>query len=192
MFQIGKTLVSETLIEQDFVCNLSACKGACCIEGEAGAPLTLEEAQWLKRNQSKIEPFLPENGRVALKTHGAFIKIDSGEYETPLVNARECAYTHFEPDGSAHCGIERAHQAGAVDMKKPISCHLYPVRVRDYTEFSAVNYHRWPICDDACTLGAELKVPAYLFVKDALVRKFGQDWYDELCLVAKTHLDQKK
>lgn len=192
MFQIGKTLVSEVLIDQDFVCNLNACKGACCVEGEAGAPLSAQEAHWLVENQSKIEPFLPQAGIEALNAQGAFVHLETGEYETPLVQGKECAYTHFEPDGSAHCGIERAYKAGAVEVQKPISCHLYPVRVQDYSEFSAVNYHRWPICSDACVLGASLKVPVYQFVKEALIRKFGADWYDELTLVAKTYKNQRE
>lgn len=190
MFQIGKTLVSESLIDQDFVCNLKACKGACCVEGEAGAPLSEQEALWLSENQSKLQPYLPKAGVEALNKQGAFIQLDSGEFETPLVAGKECAYTHFEPDGSAHCGIERAYKAGAVEVQKPISCHLYPVRVQDYSEFSAVNYHRWPICSDACVLGASLKVPVYQFVKDALIRKFGEDWYQELSLVAEMHKAQ--
>jgi len=192
MFQIGKTLVSEALIDQDFVCNLNACKGACCVEGEAGAPLSAQEANWLVENQSKIEPFLPQAGIEALNAQGAFIHLETGEYETPLVQGKECAYTHFEPDGSAHCGIERAYKAGSVEVQKPISCHLYPVRVQDYSEFSAVNYHRWPICSDACVLGTSLKVPVYQFVKEALIRKFGTDWYDELTLVAKTYKNQRE
>jgi len=192
MFQIGKTLVSEALIDQDFVCNLNACKGACCVEGEAGAPLSEQEAQWLAENQSKIEPFLPQAGIEALNAQGAFIHLETGEYETPLVQGKECAYTHFEPDGSAHCGIERAYKAGSVEVQKPISCHLYPVRVQDYSEFSAVNYHRWPICSDACVLGTSLKVPVYQFVKEALIRKFGTYWYDELTLVAKTYKNQRE
>ena len=192
MFQIGKTLVSEALIDQDFVCNLNACKGACCVEGEAGAPLSAQEANWLVENQSKIEPFLPQAGIEALNAQGAFVHLETGEYETPLVQGKECAYTHFEPDGSAHCGIERAYKAGSVEVQKPISCHLYPVRVQDYSEFSAVNYHRWPICSDACVLGTSLKVPVYQFVKEALIRKFGTDWYDELTLVAKTYKNQRE
>lgn len=192
MFQIGKTLVSEAIIDQEFVCNLSACKGACCVEGEAGAPLTTDEALWLKEHQSLLEPYLPASGIEALQKQGAYLQLETGEYETPLVDGRECVYTHFEPDGSAHCGIERAYKAGVVDFQKPISCHLYPVRVQEYSEFSAVNYHRWPICSDACTLGAQLKVPVYQFVKDALIRKFGKDWYQELTLVAKTYNAQNK
>lgn len=190
MFQIGKTLVSEAIIYEEFVCNLRACKGACCVEGEAGAPLTSDEAQWLKEHQSLIEPFLPQPGIQALNEQGAFIQIETGEYETPLVQGKECAYTHFEPDGSAHCGIERAYKAGVVDLRKPVSCHLYPVRVQEYSEFSAVNYHRWPICSDACALGASLKVPVYQFVKEALIRKFGEDWFQELSLVADTYKAQ--
>lgn len=192
MFQIGKTLVSEALIDQEFVCNLSACKGACCVEGEAGAPLTVDEAQWLERHLTEIEPYLPEAGIKVIKEQGAYIKLETGEFETPLVGGKECVYTHFEPDGSAHCGIERAHKAGAVDLRKPISCHLYPVRVQEYSEFSAVNYHRWPICSDACSLGASLKVPVYQFVKEALIRKFGEDWYQELTLVAETYKVQNE
>lgn len=192
MFQIGKTLVSEALIDQEFVCNLSACKGACCVEGEAGAPLTADEAQWLEDHLVEIEPYLPVAGINAIKEQGAYIKLETGELETPLVDGKECVYTHFAPDGSAHCGIERAHKAGAVDLRKPISCHLYPVRVQEYSEFSAVNYHRWPICSDACVLGASLKVPVYQFVKDALIRKFGEDWYQELTLVAETYKAQNE
>ncbi len=191
MFQIGKTIVSESIIDNEFICNLSACKGACCVRGEAGAPLTSDEAQWLSDNRSTIESFLPESGRDALQEQGAFLKNGSGEYETPLVQGRECAYTYFETDGSAHCGIERAHKEGEVTLLKPISCHLYPLRIQDYSEFSAVNYHHWSICSDACALGAHLKIPVYQFVKDALILKFGQDWYDELCRVAKTYSNQK-
>jgi hypothetical protein len=101
-----------------------------------------------------------------------------------LVEGAECAYVTFTDKGIASCGIEDAYNAGKIDWKKPISCHLYPVRVQDYTEFAAVNYHKWPICDDACSLGKELQVPVYKFVKEALIRKFGEDWYMELEKVA--------
>ena len=109
---------------------------------------------------------------------------DLGELETPLVNGKDCAYVNFTENGTSSCGIEDAFNAGQVDFRKPISCHLYPVRVQDFSEFAAVNYHKWPICDDACTLGATLKVPVYKFVKDALIRKYGNDRYTELEKVA--------
>ena len=184
MFQLGKTLVSEDIIEKDFVCNLSTCKGACCIDGDAGAPLEEEEVQILKDIYPKVKPFMRPEGIKAVEAQGTSIVTNDNDLETPLINDADCAYVTFNEKGTALCAIEEAYNKGDIDWKKPISCHLYPIRVQDYSEFSAVNYHRWSICDDACTLGAELQVPIYKFVKEALVRKFGQDWYAELEKVA--------
>jgi hypothetical protein len=184
MFQLGKTIVSEDLIEKEFVCNLGACKGACCVEGSAGAPVTKEEVNILKEIYPKVKPFLRPEGIAAIEAQGTHVVSDLNELETPLVNGNECAYVTFTDHGIASCGIEDAYNAGEVPFQKPISCHLYPVRVQDYSEFSAVNYHKWPICNDACTLGKELQVPVYKFVKEALIRKFGKNWYAELEKVA--------
>lgn len=184
MFQLGKTIVSEEIIDNDFVCNLSACKGACCIDGEAGAPLEPEEVSILKSIYPQVKPYLRPEGIAAIEKQGTSISTEDGELETPLIDGADCAYVTFDEKGIALCGIEEAYNDGAIDWKKPVSCHLYPVRVKDYSEFSAVNYHRWPICDDACTLGRELQVPVYKFVKEALIRKFGEDWYIELEKVA--------
>ena len=112
-------------------------------------------------------------------------KYGEAEWETPLVNKSECAYVVFSNEGIAKCGLEEAYNDGATTWKKPISCHMYPVRTREYSEFTAVNYHQWEICDPACSLGNELKVPIYKFVKEALIRKFGETWYSELEEVAK-------
>ena len=187
MFQLGKTIVSEDLIEKDFVCNLGACKGECCIAGEAGAPVTDEEVLILKEIYPKVKPFLRPEGIASIEAQGTHVVSDLDELETPLVNGKECAYVSFSDNGIAGCGIEDAYNAGAVNFKKPISCHLYPVRVQDYSEFAAVNYHKWPICNDACSLGNELKVPVYKFVKEALIRKFGEDWYAGLDKVAQNY-----
>ena len=186
MFQLGKTIVSEDIIEKEFVCNLSVCKGKCCIDGEAGAPLEEEELKILLDIYPKIKPFLRPEGIAAIENQGLFIT-NEGEYETTLINEKECAYAIFDKNNTAKCGIEEAYNQGEINWKKPISCHLYPVRIMDYSEFSAVNYHKWPICDDACTLGKELQVPVYKFVKEALIRKFGEDWYSELEKVAKNY-----
>jgi len=180
MFQLGKTLVSEAIIEKDFVCNLSSCKGICCVEGDAGAPLEKKEIQILKDIYPKVKPFMTAKGIAVIDTEGTSITTKNGELETPLINNAACAYTIFDDKGVAGCAIEKAHSEGVIDWKKPISCHLYPIRVKDYSEFSAVNYHSWNICSDACTLGNELKVPVYKFVKNALIRKFGEKWYAEL------------
>ncbi|MBP1838450.1 DUF3109 family protein [Formosa algae] len=187
MFQIGKTIVSEEIIEKDFLCNLSACKGQCCIDGDAGAPLDSEEIKILEDIYPKVKPFLRQKGIEAIEAQGTYITTDFGDYETPLINGADCAYVIFDKKGTALCAIEEAYNQGEVTWKKPVSCHLYPIRIKDFTEFSAVNYDRWEICDDACTLGKELQVPIYKFVKEALIRKFGEDWYMELEKVAATY-----
>ncbi|WP_435135224.1 DUF3109 family protein [Formosa sp. A9] len=187
MFQLGKTIVSEEIIEKDFVCNLTACKGACCIDGDAGAPLEQDEVTILEEIYPKVKPFLRPEGIAAIASQGTSIVTEDGEFETPLIDGADCAYVIFDTKGTALCGIEEAYNRGEIDWKKPVSCHLYPIRVKDFTEFSAVNYDRWHICDDACTLGKELQVPIYKFVKAALIRKFGEDWYLELEKVAATY-----
>ena len=180
MIQLGKTLISEDIIENDFVCNLTACKGACCVEGQSGAPLESEETEILAAIFEQVRPFLRPEGVQAIITQGSFVKGDDGEWETPLVNNRECAYVIFDSGGIAKCGLEEAYNRGATTWKKPISCHLYPIRVKEYSQFTAVNYHKWTICDPACSLGNELQQPIYKFVKEALIRKFGEAWYSEL------------
>jgi hypothetical protein len=180
MFQLGKTIVSDDVLKKDFVCNLTACKGVCCVAGEAGAPLEREELAILEEEYENIKPYLRPEGIAALEAQGTWVERENGELETPLVNGAECAYTTFKEDGTALCGIEAAYRDGATGFYKPISCHLYPVRVQNYTDFKAVNYHKWQICDDACTLGEELGVPVYKFLKESLIRKFGAAWYQEL------------
>lgn len=184
MFQLGKTIISEEIIEKDFVCNLNSCKGACCIEGDAGAPVEEDEEKILQEIYPKVKPYLRPEGIKAIEEQGTSIRTKNNEIETPLINNADCAYVIFDKKGTALCGIEEAYNQGDISWKKPVSCHLYPVRVQDYSEFSAVNYHKWEICDDGCTLGKELQVPVYKFVKQALIRKFGEDWYNELEQVA--------
>lgn len=187
MFQLGKILVSEEIIENNFVCNLSACKGACCVDGDAGAPLEEEETEILVDIYSKVKPFLRPEGIRAIEEQGAFIKGEDGEWETPLVNKSECAYVIFSEGGIAKCGLEEAYEKGATKWKKPVSCHLYPIRVKEYSQLTAVNYHKWQLCDPACQLGESLQVPIYKFVKEGLIRKFGEKWYNELEVAAKDH-----
>ncbi len=183
MFQLGKTIVSEDILEKEFVCNLSACIGACCIDGDAGAPLTDEETKILNEIYPKIKPYLRPEGIKAIEEQGTSVTGWDGELETTLINGQDCAYVVFDGK-TALCGIEQAYNEGVVDWKKPISCHLYPIRIKEFSDFSAVNYDRWDICNDACSLGKELSVPVYKFVKEALIRRFGQEWYEELESVA--------
>jgi len=187
VIQLGKTIVSEDILDKDFACNLAACKGACCVDGDAGAPVEDAECNILKDIYPKVKPFMRAEGIKAVKQQGVFTTNKAGEHETPLVKGAECAYVIFDNKNIALCAIEEAYNCGEINWKKPISCHLYPVRVQDYSEFAAVNYHKWPICDDACTLGVALQMPVYKFVKQALIRKFGEDWYAELEKVAKDY-----
>ena len=188
MFQLGKTIISEDIIEKQFMCNLSACKGECCIDGDAGAPLEESELQILEDIFPKVKPFLRKEGIKSIEEQGIYTTNEDGEHETPLINGADCAYVIFDENEVAMCAIEEAYNQGEISFKKPVSCHLYPIRVRDYNEFSAINYHEWEICGDACALGRELKVPVYKFAKPALIRKFGENWYKELEEVAKNNV----
>ena len=188
MFQLGKTIISEDIIDKDFVCNLSACKGVCCVEGDAGAPLEKEEIKILETIYPKVKPFLRKEGVEAIEQQGTSITTEFGDFETPLINGADCAYVIFDDKKTALCAIEETYNQGIINWKKPLSCHLYPIRVKTYSEFSAVNYDKWEICDDACTLGKKLQIPIYKFVKEALIRKFGKDWYVELEEVAKKRI----
>lgn len=183
MFQIGNTIVSDDVLEKEFVCNLTACKGQCCIDGDAGAPLDENETAILEDIYPIIKPYLRPEGIDAIENQGTWVVGEDGTFETPLINNKECAYVIFDGP-TALCGIEQAYNEGLVKWKKPISCHLYPIRIKEFSQFSAVNYNRWHICDDACTLGKELEVPAYKFLKEPLIRKFGESWYNELETVA--------
>ena len=180
MIQIGSTLVSDDLLTEAFVCDLNACKGACCVEGEYGAPLTQDEADELAQLKDQIAPYLSDEGKATIADQGAWVTGEDGELETPLMPTGHCAYVIEDADKKLKCGLETVHQEGVLSFKKPLSCHLYPVRVQQYSSFEAVNYHRWDICGAACALGSSLKVKVYVFVKEALVRKFGEEWYAAL------------
>ncbi len=181
MIAIGDALISEDILEKAFVCDLTKCKGACCVEGDAGAPLEEQEVEILKDIYADVKPFLRPEGVQAIEQLGTAVRDpEDGEWVTPLVNNAECAYVIFDDKGVTKCGIEKAWEQGAVAWRKPVSCHLYPIRIDTYPSYDAVNYHKWEICSPACTLGAELKVPVYKFTKDALIRKYGPVWYNEL------------
>jgi len=190
MIVIGDKLVSDDLVAKDFVCNLSACKGQCCVLGDEGAPITEEEASILDDIYEDVEEYLTPEGIKAIKEQGKFIVGQKGALAVTLIEDencdydKACAFVHFDEKGIAKCGIEIAHYAGKIDFLKPVSCHLYPIRINEYEGFEAVNYEKWDICDPACTLGKELQVPVYRFLKDSLIRKYGEDFYEELTAAA--------
>jgi hypothetical protein len=185
MIAIGETLVSEDVIEKKFVCDLTACKGACCVKGDYGAPLEEAELEVFDKIYPKVKKYMTEYGIKAVEKQGKYLKYETGEWVTPLIKGRECAYTYFDDDGTAKCAIEKAYLEGKVDYKKPISCHLYPIRINvQRNKLEAVNYDRWSICKPACKLGESLKVPVYKFLKEPLIRKYGKDWYKALEVAA--------
>lgn len=185
MIKIGDTLISDDVIEEFFVCDIKKCKGACCVEGDLGAPLEESELDELKQNFNGIAPFLTDAGRYEIEKQGLYVFDFEGDYSTPTIKGNECAYAIYDEKEVLKCGIELAYENGKSDFNKPISCHLYPVRVSKNITNIAVNYDQWHICNPACILGRELKVPVYIFLRDALIRKFGKEWYDQLEVYAK-------
>jgi Protein of unknown function (DUF3109) len=184
MIIIGETLVSEELFENHFVCDLNACKGACCIEGDSGAPLEAEELTNLEEVWEMVKPYMRPEGIKAIEELGLYQMDGDGDLVTTLVDGnKECAFVIFDSSGVAKCALENAYNDGKTNWKKPISCHLYPVRLQQLTAYMAVNYHRWGLCDPACALGSQLKVPIFKFLKEPLIRKFGEAWYEEAELV---------
>lgn len=191
MIAIGNTLISEDILMRYFVCDIASCQGACCVEGDAGAPLEPQEIDILNEIWPLVQPFIPESGVKAIEEQGTFVYDEDGDRVTPLMDGKHCAYTVFTPQGSAQCGIELAWKAGKIKFQKPISCHLYPIRITQLSDGTdALNYHRWQICKAACSHGENLKVPLYRFLREPLIRKYGQVWYDELAEVADAYLAQ--
>ena len=180
MIQIDDKLISEDLFSEEFVCNLAKCKGICCVEGDAGAPLDEDETKILDEIYPKIKSYLRPEGIQAIEEQGTYTLDFEGDLVTPLVNNAECAYVIFDEKGYTKCAIEKAYEDGVINWQKPISCHLYPIRITEYSNFSAINYHEWDICSDACTLGKELGVKVYQFLKKPLIRKYGEDFYQTL------------
>ena len=180
IIEIGDKLVSTELFEKEFVCNLKACKGACCEEGDDGAPLTLDEVDLLEEHIDEIKPYMTEEGKAQIEETGVFYMDRDNEPVTTLNKGKECSFVRTGKDGILECTIDRAHTDGKISFNKPLSCHLYPIRVKSYRSFSSLNYDKWPICDDACKLGEELGVQVYKFLKDPLIRAYGEAFYKEL------------
>lgn len=181
MIVIGDTILSDDIVEKAFVCDLNKCKGACCVEGDLGAPLEEEEKAVIEEAYKVVKPYLTEEGIKAIEEQGAFIRDFEGDFSTPLIeNTGACAYAIQDENKMWKCGIELAWKEGKTSFRKPVSCHLYPARIKEYGAYYAVNYDRWDICSAACTLGEHLQVPVYKFLKDALIRRFGKGWYEDL------------
>jgi hypothetical protein len=179
MIIVGDCIISENIAEKKFCCDLGKCKGCCCIEGDAGAPLEKREISILEKIYPQVKPYMEEMGIAEVEKNGVSALDMNDELCTPLVDGRECVYVCWE-DGVAKCAIEKAYLDKKIDFQKPVSCHLYPIRVDNYNDFKAVNYHEWDICECAVKLGNEVGEPLYKYLKEPLIRKFGKQWYEEL------------
>ena len=182
MIKLDNTIISDDLRDVFFCCDLPKCKGACCIEGDAGAPLEELEISLLEDYIDEIKPFMVEGGIREIQNIGVFDYDALGKFVTPLVGGRECVYVYME-DGIARCAIEKAFREKKIPFPKPLSCHLYPVRIGMLQTGETINYHKWHICSKALENGMKLKLPLYEFLEEALIRKYGRNWYNRLLKV---------
>lgn len=185
MIQIGNVIVSIDCLKEKFCCDLEVCKGACCIEGEAGAPVTIEEIALLEEVLPEIENELAVEARKTIDRQGvAYTDID-GDLVTSIINGKDCVFTCYDPKGGCFCTVDKAYREGRVLFSKPISCDLYPIRVSELGDgMTALNYHRWEICNAALIKGKEQNIRIYEFLRGPLIRRFGEGWYNELKEVA--------
>lgn len=183
LIEIDDKIISTEIFSQKFVCDLQSCKGACCVEGDAGAPLTIEEAEELSSNLNAILPYMTKEGITAIENQGVFYLDEENEPVTTLVNGKECAFVFRDEKGITKCSIEKAFSENKITNNKPISCHLYPIRVKRFGEYQALNFEKWKICEPACSCGSKLDVPVYKFLKEPLIRAFGKQFYKELEVV---------
>ncbi len=185
MLQIENTLISLDIFEKKFVCELGSCKGECCVDGDSGAPLDDEETKIIEEIYPIVEKYMTTEGKKAVKKQGKWIIDADGDKVTPLVNNLECAYTYKSDNDIIFCAIEKAFIEKEIKFQKPLSCHLYPIRIKKYADFDAVNYETNKLCVPARVLGEKLGVPLYKFVKEPLIRKYGKNWYKQLDIAAK-------
>jgi len=192
MLQIDNTIVSIDVIEKNFTCDLSICKGVCCLYGDSGAPLEIEETNTLEEIYPLIKKYLTIEGLLSIEAFGLYLRDDDNEYVTPLINKKECAYSFTDKNQILKCAIEKAFFDSKIKFQKPVSCHLYPIRINKYKDYDAINYHKWTYCESAVDHGNILKIPIYKFLKIPLIRKYGKEWYEKLEYASENYFKEKK
>ncbi len=184
MIQIDKTIISLDIFEKYFLCDLAKCKGECCVDGDSGAPLTKEEAEQIEKYYPVFEKYLAQKHKSIVAEKGHSIIDSDGDLVTPIFDGKECVYTFIDERGITKCAIERAYHEGLTDFRKPVSCHLFPVRITEYENYDAVNYQQLEICRPGRVCGSREKLPLYRFLKEPFIRKYGKEWYKELEIAA--------
>jgi hypothetical protein len=193
VIEIDNILVSDEVIEAKFICDLSKCKGGCCEDGDAGAPLEKEELAVLEKHYKDIEPYLSNEGKKEIQRQGKYTYDVEFGWVTPTIDGGLCAYGIRDEHGIIKCGIEAAYYDGKLDWKKPISCHLFPIRLNKSKAYTMVNYEpREVLCKPGCALGKKAKMPVYQFLKEPLERKFGKEFYETLHAIAIEHFEIKE
>ncbi|MCD8287373.1 MAG: DUF3109 family protein [Porphyromonadaceae bacterium] len=192
MLQIGDTLVALDLVEREFACAPEVCRGACCIEGDSGAPITEEERSLLEKYLPDVWDDLTPAARAVIEAQGVAYVDEEGDLVTSIVEGKNCVFTCYDAEGICRCAVEKAYHERRIPFRKPLSCHLYPVRITRYPSFTAVNYHRWSVCKAAEVLGRKEGIKVYRFLREPLIRCFGESWYDELDRTAQLYLEQKE
>jgi hypothetical protein len=195
LIAIDNVLISEDVVSQQFVCDLTKCKGGCCEDGDAGAPLEKEELQIINDIFETVKPYLSAQGLKWIEKHGRYVYDVEFGWVTPTIEGKLCAYGFYDAQGVIKCGIEQAYRDGKISWKKPISCHFYPIITKPGKkgDFDRMNYEpRETLCKPACTLGKKLKVPVYQFLKEPIIRKYGEEFYDALDKVAQDYYDSNK
>lgn len=180
MIILDNVVVTDDFLKARFCCDLPRCKGWCCVAGDAGAPLEASEIERIEDNLSAIKPYMRPEGIKAVEANDVYDYDDCGELVTPLVNGEECAFVYFHENGTALCAIEKAYLEGKCDFWKPISCHLYPIRLMEKDGFTHIIYHQWEVCEPAVCKGQKEGIPLWKFLKGPMIRKFGEDWYERL------------
>ena len=183
LVEIGNKIVSTDIFSEQFTCDLKKCKGACCVKGNGGAPLKENEVDKIQNNIEKIKPYMSKSGIETVNKEGVYYLDEEDTPATKLIDKKECCFVYFDEDEIAKCSIETAYKAGDINFNKPESCHLYPIRIKEFNEFTAINYETWDICSPACSLGKSLKVPVYQFLKEPIIRVFGNSFFEELTKV---------
>ncbi len=191
MLQIQNTIVTLDLAEEFFCCDLEKCLGACCIEGDAGAPVTIDEVAKIEEALPVVEPEMLPRAVEEVRQNGVAYVDQEGDLVTTILDGRNCAFTCYAPGGICLCALEKAFREGKTGFKKPASCSLYPLRLTTYPTFTAVNYHRWKICRDAVANGRKKGIRLYQFLRGPLTERFGKEWYDELAQACELYLSQK-
>lgn len=184
MLQIGKTIISLDVIQKEFCCDLDKCKGGCCVDGDSGAPITPEEAQLIEKMYPDFEEYLTDQNKAEIKKQGFSVTDGDGDLVTPIVGSNECVYTYTDDSDITKCAIEKAYFEKHIAFRKPVSCHLFPIRVTEYKRFDAINYQQLDICKSGRECGKSNGIPMWQYLREPLIRKYGQEWYKDFTYAA--------